>query len=86
MRDVVAHLGCSRRLADLRFGELQGMSILDAIRKTQMDEVCRLLRTTNLSVRAIAEQTGFANVKYLPERFKSIVGCSMSAYRGKCYG
>ena len=82
VRDVVAHLGCSRRLADLRFGELQGMSILDAIRKTQMDEVCRLLRTTNLSVRAIAEQTGFANAKHLPERFKSIVGCSMSAYRG----
>lgn len=59
------------------------MSILDAISKTQMGEVCRLLRTTNLSVRAIAEQTGFANVKYLPERFKSIVGYSMSAYRGK---
>jgi len=30
VRDVVAHLGCSRRLADLRFGELQRMSILDA--------------------------------------------------------
>ena len=25
---------------------------------------------------------GFANAKHLPERFKSIVGCSMSAYRG----
>ena len=37
---------------------------------------------TNLSVRTIAEQTGFSNVKHRPERFKSIVGCSMSAYRG----
>ena len=25
---------------------------------------------------------GFANAKHLPERLKSIVGCSMSAYRG----
>jgi LacI family transcriptional regulator len=81
VRDVVAHLKCSRRLADLRFRELQGMSILEAIRKVQMDEVCRLLRTTNLSVAAIAAQTGFASAKHLPERFKAAYGCSMGAYR-----
>ena len=81
VRDVVAYLKCSRRLADLRFRELQGMSILEAIRKVQMDEVCRLLRTTNLSVAAIAAQTGFASAKHLPERFKAAFGCSMGAYR-----
>lgn len=81
VRDVVAHLKCSRRLADLRFRELQGMSILEAIRKVQMDEVCRLLRTTNLSVAAIAAQTGFTSAKHLPERFKAAFGCSMGAYR-----
>ncbi|MBR0506166.1 MAG: substrate-binding domain-containing protein [Kiritimatiellae bacterium] len=81
VRDVVAHLKCSRRLADLRFRELQGMSILETIRKVQMDEVCRLLRTTNLSVAAIAAQTGFASAKHLPERFKAAFGCSMGAYR-----
>jgi transcriptional regulator GlxA family with amidase domain len=41
------------------------MSILEAIRKVQMDEVCRLLRTTNLSGAAIAAQTGFgANLEF----------------------
>ena len=81
VRDVVAHLGCSRRLADLRFGELQGMSILDAIRKAQMDEVCHLLRTTNLSISAIAARAGFKNAKRLPEQFKAMFGCSCGAYR-----
>jgi len=79
--DVVAHLKCSRRLADLRFRELQGMSILEAIRKVQMDEVCRLLRTTNLSGAAIAAQTGFASAKHLPERFRAAFGCTMGGYR-----
>jgi AraC-like DNA-binding protein len=86
VREVVAHLKCSRRLADLRFRELQGMSILEAIRKVQLDEVGRLLRTTNLSVAAIAAQTGFASAKHLPERFKAVFGCSMGAYRGKAGG
>lgn len=75
------YLKCSRRLADLRFRELQGTSILEAIRKVQMEEVCRLLRTTNLSTSAIAEQTGFASAKHLPEMFKAAFGCSLSAYR-----
>ena len=79
--DVVVHLKCSRRLADLRFRELQGTSILDAIRKVQIDEVCRLLQTTNLSINAIAERTGFASAKHLPEKFKALIGCSISAYR-----
>ena len=81
VREVVAHLKCSRRLADLRFRELQGMSILEAIRKVQMDEVCRLLRTTNLSTATIAAQAGFASAKHLPEMFKAAFGCSMGAYR-----
>lgn len=81
VRDVVAHLKCSRRLADLRFRELQGSSIQETIRKVQMDEVCRLLRTTNLSTSAIAAQTGFTSAKHLPERFKAAYGCSMGAYR-----
>ena len=79
--DVVAHLKCSRRLADLRFRELQGMSILEAIRKVQMDEVCRLLRTTNMSGAAIAAQAGFLSAKHLPERFKAMFGCTMGAFR-----
>ena len=57
------------------------ISILEAIRKVQMDEVCRLLRTTNLSTSAIAAQTGFASAKHLPEQFKAAFGCSMGAYR-----
>ena len=81
VRDVVAHLKCSRRLADLRFRELQEMSILESIRKAQMDAVCRLLRTTNLSTAAIAVQAGFASAKHLPEMFKAAFGCSMGAYR-----
>ena len=81
VRDVVAHLGCSRRLADLRFRELQGKSILETIKNVQMEEVCRLLRTTNLSAVAIASRTGFSSTKYLSEQFKAMFGHSMGAHR-----
>ena len=79
--DVVAHLKCSRRLADLRFRELQGITILEAIRKVRLDESCRLLRTTNLSGTAIAAQSGFSSAKHLPMMFSKVFGCSMGAYR-----
>ena len=79
--DVVAHLKCSRRLADLRFRELQGITILEAIRKVRLDEACRLLRTTNLSGTSIAVQSGFSSAKHLPIMFRKVFGCSMGTYR-----
>ena len=54
VNDVVRHLKCSRRLADLRFRELQGHTILTAITERRLDEVKRRLASTREKMDAIA--------------------------------
>lgn len=80
-KDVIAHLGCSRRLADLRFRELQNSSIGETIIQTRLEEVQRLLRTTNDPIDRIAESSGFANANYLKNLFKRRFGKTMREWR-----
>ena len=79
--DVVRHLKCSRRLADLRFRELQGCSILDAITERRLDEVKRRLSTTREKMDAIAAACGYANPTYLKNLFKRRYGITMRDFR-----
>ena len=79
--DVVRHLGCSRRLADLRFRELQGTSIGEAITSCRLDEVRRLLVTTREPIDAIALSCGYENPNYLKNLFRKRFGMTMRDYR-----
>lgn len=83
VRDVVKHLKCSRRLADLRFRELQGRSILDAITERRLDEVKRLLVDTRDKMNEIASSCGYENPTYLKNLFKKRFGMSMRDFRAK---
>ena len=85
-RDVVKHLKCSRRLADLRFRELQGRSILDAITERRLDEVKRLLTSTRDKMDAIASACGYGNPTYLKNLFKKKFGMSMRDFRTSARG
>lgn len=78
--DVVRHLHVSRRLADLRFRQVTGTSILASITDLRLKKVKRLLETTDLRMGEIALRCGYdaANLKNLFARhFK----CSMRTYR-----
>ena len=79
--DVVRHLGCSRRLADLRFRELQGTSIGEMLIATRLEEVKRLLRSTKEPIGNIAATCGFSNPNYLKNLFKRRFNMSMRDYR-----
>lgn len=81
VEDVVKHLGCSRRLADLRFRELQGTSIGEAIITRRLDEVRRLLVTTREPIDAIGLSCGYENPNYLKNLFKKRFGMTMRDYR-----
>lgn len=81
VKDVVNHLGCSRRLADLRFRELQGTSIGEAITSYRLDEVRQLLVTTREPINAIAFSCGYENTNYLKNLFKKRFGMTMRDYR-----
>lgn len=86
VRDVVKHLKCSRRLADLRFRELQGRSILDAITERRLDEVKRLLAGTQDKMDTIASACGYKNPTYLKNLFKKHCKMSMSDFRASARG
>jgi DNA-binding LacI/PurR family transcriptional regulator len=81
VRDVVAHLKCSRRLADLRFRELQGRTILEAITERRLDEVKHMLLATNDRMDEIASVCGYPNSTYLKNLFKKRFSMSMSDFR-----
>ena len=79
--DVIKHLGCSRRLADLRFKEIAGTTILMAITARRMAELKRLLSETNLPINKVAARSGFSCIKRLERLFKSEEGISMHEWR-----
>ena len=80
--DVVRHLHVSRRLADLRFRELTGTSILATLTDLRLKKVKELLATTDLQIGEIARQCGYQapNLKNL---FSRHAGCSMRAWRNR---
>jgi len=79
--DVATYLNVSRSLADLRFRELQGESIGDAIRRYRLEEVRRRLVTTKDTIESIATACHFTKLSRLKEAFAAECGCSMEAYR-----
>ena len=86
VNDVVRHLKCSRRLADMRFRELQGRTILDAITERRLDEVKGRLAGTKEKMDAIAAACGFKNPTYLKNLFSKRFGITMSEFRNSARG
>ena len=80
-KDVAAHLNVSRSLADLRFRELQGESIGDAIRRTRPEEVRTRLQLSTDTIENIALACGFTRLSRLNAAFRKAYGHSMQEYR-----
>lgn len=82
-RDVVRQLGVSRRLADLRFRECTGKSILDTILDVRLNEIRRRLKSSAAPIRKITAACGFASEAHAKRLFKKRFGLSMREYRGQ---
>ena len=81
VQDVIRHLGCSRSLADLRFREQAGTSILKALTAQRMASLKRLLRDTDIPIHQAAKRSGFSCLKRLERLFRDEEGVSMSKWR-----
>ena len=79
--DVVCHLGVSRRLADLRFREYNGKSILETITEIKLKELSTRLLTSNRAIGNIAATLGFRDLSYLGRLFRNRYGMTMSDWR-----
>lgn len=78
---VINHLGVSRRLAELRFREYQGESILQTIIRIRLEAVAKCLQTSNLPIIRIASDCGFEDPSYLARLFRRHFGISMKDFR-----
>ena len=66
---------------DLRFHEVTGHTVLDAIRAEQLENVRHLLRTTSLSITEISRLYSFRSENHLKRIFKQTFGQTMRDYR-----
>lgn len=78
--DVVSHMGCSRRLADLRFRETTGHTILEEIHSVRIDRVKELLRRGGVTTSFVADSAGYSSVIDMRRVFKRLTGTTIGEY------
>ena len=75
--DVIRHLGCSRSLANLRFREATGKSILEAIHAVRFRTATDMLANGRLSAKAVAGRCGYKSTSFFRSEFKRRMGVSV---------
>ncbi|MBQ6136459.1 MAG: substrate-binding domain-containing protein [Kiritimatiellae bacterium] len=81
-KDVLARYSCSRRMAELRFREATGRSMMEEIHSVRMNRAMLALRTNpRQDLKALADICGFSNPNSLRKLFRKKTGMSMSAWR-----
>ncbi len=81
VEELARAAGISRRLLEGRFQKLLGRSPHAEIVRSQLNRVKELLASTDLTLREIADRTGFQHVEYLSAVFKKKVGIPPGQYR-----
>lgn len=80
-RDVVAEMGCSRRLAEMRFREVTGRSILDEILSVRIEKAKSLLEHSSKTIAQIASDCGYGSANALRKVFEPATGVTPKAWR-----
>ena len=80
-RDVVERMHCSRRMAEIRFREVMGCSMLDEIRAVRLSCAKELLANTSESVAAIADRCGYSTTESLRRIFLETDGITPFQWR-----
>lgn len=80
-KDVIAEMGCSRRLAELRFREMTGHSILDEILSVRIERAKYLLENSEKPIAEIAKSCGYGSADALRRVFVAETGKNPLAWR-----
>ena len=83
VKEVVTHLGVSRRLAYLRFREFEHMSIHQAILLARVNCVKRRLLGSRQKIGTISRDCGFDNPNNLKIVFRKLTGMTMREWRAR---
>ncbi len=79
--DVLSVMGCSRRMATMRFRRATGHSILDEIHEQRFTRMCDLLSNTGWPIATVIAQSGYVSSSFAQKMFKARTGLTMLAWR-----
>ena len=79
--DLLPAMGCSRRIATMRFRKATGHSILDEIQEQRFRQACDLLARTDWPVATIIAQCGYTSDSFAQKMFRRRTGTTMRKYR-----
>ena len=79
--DVLKVVPLSRRLLEIRFKNVTGMTIYSYITLLRINMFAKMLVTTKDTVNEIAMALDEPDVKSISRRFKTLKGCTPSEYR-----
>ena len=80
-REALALYPCSRRLAEIRFRQATGHSVLDEIRSVRSEHAKKLLANPYARLDTIAEQCGYESDTTFRRIFKEETGQTLRAYQ-----
>lgn len=81
--DVLRRVPLSRRVLESRFVALLGRTPHEEIVRVKLERVRRLLRETDLPLKAIADRSGFSSEDYLSVAFKRAEGLAPGEFRAR---
>ncbi len=79
--DVLSFLGMSRASLQQRMKHVMDRTIHEEIQRVRMDRAKELLVLSDMTIKQIARESGFASVQYMTRAFRSITGETPAKYR-----
>lgn len=83
INDILPAMGCSRRMATMRFRKATGHSILDEIHEQRFRRACDLLASTDWPVATIIAQCGYTSDSFAQKMFRKRTSTTMREYRNR---
>ena len=81
VQSLATALHVSRSLLEMRFSKVREEGVAAAIRRRKLEEVCRMLKETDLPIGEIAYRCGFPVQTHLNALFRRTFGTTLRAYR-----
>lgn len=81
LSDVANHFHISGRHLSRMFVQELGVSFSDVVQNERIQRAATLLKTTNLSIKDVAQESGFSTVHYFTSVFTSIMGQTPGRFR-----
>ena len=78
---VAEHVQLNSSYLSTLFKNVMGQNLSSFITEVRTRRACQLLKNTNLPLKTISEEVGYANQYYFSSSFKKNMGLSPSAYR-----